>query len=108
MQGQITSSYIFWIGIPDFLFGVSAILVGWLLLREAVIKSFLVVWSLIGASIILLPTFPMMNYWMNESGFVFIFEFPMVLAPAIVVPMMIFFNLLSAWGAFQSREGRTS
>ncbi len=106
MQGQITSSYIFWIGIPDFLFGASAILVGWLLLREAVSKGFLVVWSLIGASIILLPTFPLMDYWMNEPGFVFIFEFPMVLAPGIVVPMMIFFNLLSAWGAFHSKEGR--
>jgi hypothetical protein len=106
IQGQITSSYVLWIGIPDFLFGVSAFLVGWLLLREAVSKSFLVVWGLIGASLILLPTFPLMNYWMNEPGFVFIFEFPMVLAPGIVVPMMIFFNLLSAWGAFQSREGQ--
>jgi len=47
-----------------------------------------------------------MNYWMNEPGFVFIFEFPMVMAPGIVVPMLIFFNLLLAWGAFQSREGR--
>ena len=106
IQGQITSSFVLWIGIPDFLFGVSAILVGWLLLREAVSKSFLVVWGLIGASLILLPTFPLMNYWMNEPGFVFIFEFPMVMAPGIVVPMLIFFNLLLAWGAFQSREGR--
>ncbi len=105
VQGQVTSSFVFWVGIPDFLFGVSAILVGWLLLSEAVSKGFLVVWSLIGASIILLPTFLLMNYWMNEPGFVFIFELPMVLAPGIVVPMMIFFNLLSAWGAFQSREG---
>jgi len=108
IQGQITSSFVFWIGIPDFLFGVSAILVGGLLLREAVSKGFLVVWGLIGASLILLPTFPLMNYWMNEPGFVFIFEFPMVLAPGIVVPMFIFFNLLLAWGAFQSTEGRTS
>ncbi len=108
IQGQITSSFVFWIGIPDFLFGISAILVGWLLLRKAVSKGFLVVWSLIGASLILLPTFPLMNYWMNEPGFVFIFEFPMVLAPGIVVPMMIFFNLLSAWGAFQSTEGRAA
>ena len=106
IQGQITSSFVLWIGIPDFLFGVSAILVGWLLLREAVSKSFLVVWGLIGASLILLPTFPLMNYWMNEPGFVFIFEFPMVMAPGIVVPMLIFFNLLLAWGAFQSTEGR--
>ena len=102
IQGQITSSFVFWIGIPDFLFGVSAILVGGLLLRGAVSRGFLVVWSLLGASIILLPTFPLMNYWMNEPGFVFIFEFPMVLAPGIVVPMMIFFNLLLAWGAFRS------
>ncbi len=108
LQGQITSSYVFWIGIPDFLFGVSAVLVGWLLLREAVSRGFLVVWGLIGASLILLPTFPLMNYWMNEPGFVFIFEFPMVLAPGIVVPMMIFFNLLLAWGAFQSTEGRAA
>ncbi len=106
VQGQVTSGFVFWVGIPDFLFGVSAILVGWLLLREAVSKSFLVVWSLIGASIILLPTFLLMNYWMNEPGFVFIFEFPMVLAPGIVVPMMIFFNLLLAWGAFRSRESQ--
>ncbi|TDI09906.1 MAG: hypothetical protein E2P08_02605 [Acidobacteria bacterium] len=106
IQGQITSSFVFWVGIPDFLFGVSAILVRWLLLRTAVSQGFLVVWSLIGASIILLPTFLLMNYWMNEPGFVFIFEFPMVLAPGIVVPMMIFFNLLSAWGAFQSKEGQ--
>jgi len=106
IQGQIISSYVLWIGIPDFLFGVSAILVGGLLLRKAVSQGFLLVWSLIGASLILVPTFPLMNYWMNEPGFVFIFEFPMVLAPGIVVPMMIFFNLLSAWGAFQSKEGR--
>ena len=108
LQGQITSSFVFWIGIPDFLFGVSAILVGWLLLRKAVSQGFLLIWSLIGASLILLPTFPLMNYWMNEPGFVFIFEFPMVLAPGIVVPMMIFFNLLLAWGAFQSTEGRAA
>ena len=107
MQGQITSSFVLWVGIPDFLFGVSAILVGWLLLREAVSKSFLVVWGLIGASLILLPTFPLMNYWMNEPGFVFIFEFPMVMAPGIVVPMLIFFNLLLALGSF-SIQGRSS
>ena len=47
-----------------------------------------------------------MNYWMNEAGFIFIFEFPMVLAPSIVVPILLFFNLLLAWRTFElTREG---
>ena len=106
IQGEVTSSFVFWVGIPDFLFGISAIMVGWLLLRRAVSDGFLVAWSLIGASIILLPTFLAMNYWMNEPGFSFIFEFPMVMAPGIVVPMFVLLNFLLAWGAWiDSRSG---
>ena len=36
IRGEITSGFVFWIGIPDFLFGVSALVVGWLLLRKDV------------------------------------------------------------------------
>ncbi len=103
IKGEITSGYVFWIGIPDFLFGLSALFVGWLLLRNAVSHSFLAIWNLVGASLILLPTFIPMNYWMNEPGFVFIFEFPMVLAPSIVLPMFIFLNLLMAWRIYEMR-----
>ena len=106
IKGDITSSYVFWIGIPDFLFGLSALVVGWLLLRNGVSHSFLLIWNLVGASLILLPTFIPMNYWMNEPGFVFIFEFPMVLAPSIVVPIFIFLNLLMAWRIFEMRSER--
>ncbi len=104
IRGEITSGYVFWIGIPDFLFGLSALVVGWLLLRNAVGHRFLVIWNLVGASIILLPTFIPMNYWMNEPGFVFIFEFPMVLAPSIVLPIFIFLNLLMAWRILEMRR----
>ncbi len=103
LKGEITSGFVLWIGIPDFLFGLSALVVGWLLLRNAVSHSFLAVWNLVGASLVLLPTFIPMNYWMNEPGFVFIFEFPMVLAPSIVVPIFIFLNLLLAWRIFEMR-----
>jgi len=102
IKGEITSGFVFWIGIPDFLFGVSALVVGWLLLRNAVSHSFLAIWNLVGALLILLPTFIPMNYWMNEPGFVFIFEFPMVLAPSIVIPILIFLNLLMAWGVYET------
>ena len=105
IKGEITSSFVFWVGIPDFLFGVSALIVGWLLLRKAVGHRFLMIWNLIGAAIILLPTFLLMNYFMNEPGFIFIFEFPMVLAPSIVVPIFIFLNVLLAWRIFELLPG---
>jgi hypothetical protein len=98
LRGDITSGYVFWIGVPDFLFGVSALVVGWLVLRKAVGPRFLMAWNLVGFALIVLPTFVPMNYWMNEPGFTFIFEFPMVLAPSIVIPILIALNLLHAWG----------
>lgn len=105
VKGEVTSDFVFWIGGPDFLFGLSALVVGWLVLRNAVSNRFLVVWNLVGFSLILFPTFLPTNYWMNEPGFSFIFEFPMVMAPAVVVPIFISLNLLHAWGAIL--KGRT-
>jgi len=96
IHGEISSAYVFWVGIPDFLFGLSALIVGWLALKHRISPSFLLVWNLVGASLILLPTFLATNYWMSEPGFAFIFEFPMVLAPSIVVPMFVLLNLLTA------------
>ncbi len=103
-KGEITSSFVLWVGIPDFLFGLSALVVGWLLLRNAVSHSFLAIWNLVGVLVILLPLFIPMIYWMNDPGFAFIFEFPMVLAPSIIVPIFILLNLLMAWGIFETRK----
>jgi len=97
LRGDITSMFPLWVGVPDFLFGLSAILVGWLVLKERAGRLFLILWNLTGAGIILLPLFLLTNYWMNEPGFSFIFEFPMILAPSIVVPILILLNFLMAW-----------
>jgi len=105
VQGEITSRFFFWIGIPDFLFGLSALFVGWLLLKKIVGPRLLIVWNLSGVLLILLPTFLPMNYWMNEPGFSFIFEFPMVFAPSIIVPTFISLNLLHVWGIFLNQKG---
>jgi len=104
MRGEITSMFFFWVGVPDFLFGLSALVVGWLLLRKAVSPGFLIVWNLLGFLLIFLPTFVPMNYWMNEPGFSFIFEYPMVLAPSIIVPTFISLNLLHAWGVLLNQK----
>jgi len=102
LRGEITSNFPLWVGIPDFLYGVSAIILGLLLLRSSIgHRTTLVTWAISGAAIILLPLFGLMPYWMNEPGFTFIFEFPMVISPSIVVPILIFANFLLAWKAIR-------
>lgn len=102
VRGDITSSFPLWVGIPDFLFGVSAIIIGYLLLRNpTAYRRTLIAWSTAGAAIILLPTFGFMPYWMNEPGFTFIFEFPMVMSPSIIVPILVLLNFLLAWKAMR-------
>ncbi|MET0080952.1 MAG: hypothetical protein ABW119_21035, partial [Candidatus Thiodiazotropha lotti] len=96
--------YIFWIGIPDFLFGLSALFIGLLMMNRKIKARLLLVWHLIGFSLIFFPTFVIMSYWMNEPGFVFIFEYPMILAPGMLVPLLISLNLLHAWGLFQNER----
>jgi hypothetical protein len=101
-RGEITSSFPLWVGIPDFLYGVSALILGLLLLRNPLgHRTTLVAWGIAGACIIVVPLFGLMPYWMNEPGFTFIFEFPMVISPSIVVPILILLDLLLAWKAIR-------
>ncbi len=55
INGEITSSYVFWVGIPDFIYGISAMVIGVLMLKRGVSNRMLMVWSLIGPAIILIP-----------------------------------------------------
>jgi hypothetical protein len=103
LRGEIASSYVFWIGIPDLLFGLSALAVAWSVQRQWMGGRALIAWNLVGFSLIVFPTFLPMNYWMNEPGFEFIFEFPMVLAPSIVVSLLISLNLFQAWTMWRQR-----
>jgi hypothetical protein len=102
LSGEITSNFPLWVGIPDFTYGVSAIIVGWLLGRGSIRHRTLAIWAVTGAAIILVPIFGLMPYWMNEPGFMFIFEFPMVIAPSIVVPIFVLLDFLLAWKAIRA------
>ncbi len=109
LSGEISSSYPLWVGIPDFVYGLSAPIVGWLVYRGVLRDKALAIWGGIGAAIILVPTFGFMPYWMSEPGFSFIFEFPMVLAPSIVVPVLILLNfLLSGQQLIKARAERAT
>ncbi len=101
VQGEIASDYVFWIGIPDFVFGLSALPVAELVRRQKMGPRSLILWNFVGFGLIVLPTFLPMNYWMNEPGFEFIFEFPMILAPSIVVSLLISLNLFQAWAVWR-------
>ena len=100
-RGEVTSKFVFVVGIRDFLYGISTIILAWMMVRDTVGRCFLAIWNLLGAAIILLPLIVGMNHWMNEPGFEFIFEFQMILAPSIVVPISICLNLLLAWRIFE-------
>ena len=102
LQGEIQSGYVFWVGIPDFLFGLSALGVAWLSYYGRIGRRALIAWNLVGFALIALPTFIGRSYWFAEDGFEFIFEFPMILAPAVVVSWLISFNLLHAWAIWRS------
>ena len=106
-SGEIASSYPLWVGIPDFVFGASAVLVLGLHARGLISERGLARWSLLGAAIILVPTFVFLPWWMHEPGFAFIFAFPMVLAPGIVVPLLVLLNGLLAWRALSATSGAT-
>ena len=105
--GLIVSNFPYWVGIPDFIFGLSALLIGALVVRGFIGHQVLAVWHIVGATIILLPLVGLMNYWMNEPGFLFIFEYPMILAPSLVVPVLISLNMFAAWASLRALQHPT-
>ena len=104
LRGEILSSYVLWVGIPDMVYGLSAFVLGILLMFRPLDRRAMLAWHLLGPAIILLPTFGASPFFMNENGFDFILAFPMVLAPGIVVPLLIFMNLLAAWKLWAARR----
>lgn len=102
-SGLFSQSFASYVGIPDFIFGLSAILVFWLLIKRQVSDSFLIIWSFVGvlvvipgASIVAQKGLPGAFYSIVETpGIETLFDFPMVLAPSLVVPLFLAFNLFT-------------
>jgi hypothetical protein len=85
------------VGGPDLLFGLSAIAVSLLAWRNRLSQRTLMLWHLVGALVILIPIIGLMPLFMREELITKLFAFPMVLAPALVVPCLVMLNLLVAW-----------
>ncbi|MEW8354156.1 MAG: hypothetical protein AB2665_10190 [Candidatus Thiodiazotropha sp.] len=100
-RDQFPQLFAWFVGGPDLLFGLSAVLVTLLALSGKVNDRLLLVWHLIGALAIVLPLAGLMDLFMTEPLFPALFRFPMVMAPALVVPTLVMLNMLVAWRLFE-------
>ncbi|MBT3017866.1 MAG: hypothetical protein KME63_19150 [Candidatus Thiodiazotropha sp. (ex Clathrolucina costata)] len=93
--------FAWFVGGPDLLFGVSAIIVTLLARSGRLSNRFILYWHLAGALAIVLPVAGLMHLFMVEPLFAELFMFPMVMAPALIVPTLVLLNLLVAWRFYE-------
>ncbi|MEW8229714.1 MAG: hypothetical protein AB2745_05280 [Candidatus Thiodiazotropha endolucinida] len=93
--------FAWFVGGPDLLFGVSAIIVTLLARSGRLSNRFILYWHLAGALAIVLPVAGLMHLFMVEPLFAELFMFPMVMAPALIMPTLVLLNLLVAWRFYE-------
>ncbi|MBT3055971.1 MAG: hypothetical protein KME69_13975 [Candidatus Thiodiazotropha sp. (ex Codakia orbicularis)] len=93
--------FAWFVGGPDLLFGISAIIVTLLARSGRLSDRFILYWHLAGALAIVLPVAGLMHFFMAEPLFAELFMFPMVMAPALIVPTLVLLNLLVAWRFYE-------
>ncbi len=102
--GEFSLFYAQFIGIPDFLYGVMTLIAAVLIFKGVWKEKSAIIINLIGFIIIVPIGTILMNvglpgamYMIEESpSLKTIFEFPMALAPTLVVPIFVMVNLLVA------------
>ena len=116
-RGKFPESFELAVGVPDLLFGLSALYVGGRARKGSIGRRSVAVWSLVGAALIV-PSAPLVaQLGLPGPLMVFgtpptaaaLFDYPMVLAPTLIVPLFVLFNLLTAqqlWAAVK-REAAT-
>jgi hypothetical protein len=96
-----SQSFAVFVGIPDLLFGLSALVMLWLIRRGIFVASGFMLWNLLGV-LVILPGAPivaqrglpgMFHASTETPGIATIYEFPMALAPTLVVPTFVMINM---------------
>jgi hypothetical protein len=104
LNGEFSRYFAFYVGIPDLIFGISAIVMARLVYRNVVGHGVVIIWNLVGATIIVPIALVLLQMGLPGAWHVFIdfptiatiFEFPMALAPTVVVPIFVLMNILIA------------
>ena len=110
-QGLLPASFAFPIGIPDLIFGVISLVMALAYHRLRPGKAVLIAWNLAGMGVLMsAPVFMQLGLpgrfytFTAQPDATALFEFPMVLAPTLVVTLLFFTN---GWHAFTLwRAGR--
>ena len=94
------------VGLPDLLFGLSAILVTRQLQQGRLSRTFLMRWHLLGVLVILIPLLVFMPLFRHDALFERWFEFPMIFVPSLLMPTLVMLNLLVVWRLWESGGSR--
>jgi len=103
-MGIFPEKFAWYVGIPDLLFGLSALPVTLWVHRKRLNDNILILWHLTGALVIIVPTITLMHIFMKEALFSELFAFPMVLAPTLVVPLLVMLNLMVVWRLLERKR----
>lgn len=103
-QGLLPASFVFPIGIPDLLFGLVSFGLALSYRRRPVGRAALIVWNMVGMGVLMSAPILMQlglpgrfHTFVTQPDASALFEFPMVLAPTLVVTLLFFMN---GWHAF--------
>jgi len=96
-MGVFPEKFAWFVGIPDLLFGLSAIPITLLAQQKRLNDDIILLWHLAGALVIIVPAIALMHIFMKEILFLELFAFPMALAPTLVVPILVMLNLMVVW-----------
>lgn len=114
LRGDFPASFATYVGGPDLLFGLSALPVTWLVVTKRIGARALTVWHILGAAVIIPGAILVGQMGLPGAFHIFedvppiatLFEFPIVLAPALVVPLFVTMNLLVAVRLIERRKAR--
>ncbi|VAW61511.1 hypothetical protein MNBD_GAMMA11-2540 [hydrothermal vent metagenome] len=107
-NGLFPEKFAWYVGIPDLIFGVSAVVITLWARKGRVSDRGLMAWHMLGAMVILVPANGFMHLYMQEALFEELFVFPMVLAPTLVVPTLVMLNLLVVWRSIEKNMSRNT
>ena len=115
MIGEFPAYFEYLVGVPDFLFGVSALWIGRQAQRGELKRKTFLVWNLIGAFVIV-PSAPILlqlglpgplQVFTSLPDARAVFTYPMSIAPMIGVPLFVLVNLWVAWRLWEQGVGET-
>lgn len=111
-RGEFSLSFALWVGVPDLLYGLSALWMLRLAAQNRLSDRGLLIWNLLGV-LVILPGAPLIGqmglpgifHMIEETpSMITLYEFPMVLAPSLVVPVFVMMNLFTAIRLIERRR----